>query len=113
MEHIKMYESFSDMSGSDLKTAMESAIRNPSDSKPILVSSSPGVGAIAMIREIANDLGYTFHEIKLTVKRNTGLCFTKDKEEYCKSFADCDVEDLNLCIQECIRLGDDLGIQLR
>ena len=66
-----------------------------------------------MIREIANDLGYTFHEIKLTVKRNTGLCFTKDKEEYCKSFADCDVEDLNLCIQECIRLGDDLGIQLR
>lgn len=53
-----MYESFSDMSGSDLKTAMESAIRNPSDSKPILVSSSPGVGAIAMISEIANNIDF-------------------------------------------------------
>jgi hypothetical protein len=66
-----------------------------------------------MIREIANDLGYTFEEIKLMVKRNVGLCFMKDKQEYCKSFADCDKDDLNLCIQECVRLGDDLGIQLR
>jgi len=66
-----------------------------------------------MIREIANDLGYTFEEVKLMVKRNVGLCFMKDKQEYCKSFADCDKDDLNLCIQECVRLGDDLGIQLR
>ena len=33
----------------------------------------------AMIREIANDLGYTFEEVKLMVKRNVGLCFMKDK----------------------------------
>lgn len=66
-----------------------------------------------MIREIANDLGYTFEEVKLMVKRNVGLCFMKDKQEYCKSFADCNKDDLNLCIQECVRLGDDLGIQLR
>ena len=66
-----------------------------------------------MIREIANDLGYTYKEVKLMVKRNVGLCFMRDKQEYCKSFADCDKDDLNLCIQECVRLGDDLGIQLR
>ncbi len=67
----------------------------------------------AMIREIANDLGYTFQEIKLMVKRETGLCFMKNKTEYCKSFADCDKNELNLCIQECVRLGDFNGIQLR
>ena len=67
----------------------------------------------AMIRELANDIGYTFEEVKLMVKRNTGLCFNKDNQEYCKSFADCDKTELNLVIQECIRLGDFNGTQLR
>ncbi len=67
----------------------------------------------AMIRELASDIGYTFMEMKLLVKRQTGLCFMKDKTEYCKSFADCDKEELNLCIQECMRIGDEQGIQLR
>ena len=38
----------------------------------------------AMIRELANDLGYTFEEVKLMVKRHTGLCFNQDGQEYCK-----------------------------
>ena len=67
----------------------------------------------AMIREIANDLGYTFQEVKLMVKRETGLCFMKNRTEYCKSFADCDKSELNLAIQECVRLGDFNGMQLR
>ena len=67
----------------------------------------------AMIRQIANDLGYTFNEIKLMVKRETGLCFMRNNSEYCKSFADCDKAELNLAIQECLRLGDFNGIQLR
>jgi hypothetical protein len=67
----------------------------------------------AMIRELASDLGYTFEEVKLMVKRHTGLCFNQDNQEYCKSFADCDKTELNLVIQECIRLGDFNGIQLR
>jgi len=67
----------------------------------------------AMIRQIANDLGYTFQEIKLMVKRETGLCFMRNNSEYCKSFADCDKSELNLAIQECLRLGDFNGIQLR
>lgn len=84
----------------------------------ISVSTNKGTNAQlarlhAMIREIANDLGYTFEEVKLIIKRHTGLCFMKEKVQYCKSFADCDKDELNLCIQECIRLGDEHGIQLR
>ena len=67
----------------------------------------------AMIREIANDIGYTFIEMKMIIKRHTGLCFIRDNKEYCKSFADCDSDELNLAIQECVRLGDEQGIQLR
>lgn len=67
----------------------------------------------AMIRQIANDLGYTFNEVKLMVKREVGLCFMRNNTEYCKSFADCDKDELNLAIQECIRIGDFNGIQLR
>ena len=67
----------------------------------------------AMIREIAQEIGYTFEEAKLVVKRKAGLCFTKNKEEYCKSFGDCDKDELNLAIQACIEIGDFSGMQLR
>ncbi len=67
----------------------------------------------AMIREIANDIGYTFEETKLQVKRKAGLCFTRNNSEYCKSFAECDYQDLNLAIQAAIEIGDFNGIQLR
>lgn len=67
----------------------------------------------AMIRELANDIGYTFEEIKLQVKRKAGLCFTKNNVEYCKSFAECDHADLNLAIQAAIEIGDIAGVQLR
>ena len=67
----------------------------------------------AMIREIAQEIGYTFEEAKIQVKRSSGLCFVKDKQEYCKSFADCDKDELNLDIQSCIEIGDFNGMQLR
>jgi hypothetical protein len=67
----------------------------------------------AMIREIAQEIGYTFEEAKLAVKRKAGLCFTKNKEEYCKSFGQCDKDELNLAIQACIEIGDFSGMQLR
>jgi len=76
--------------------------------------SNPQLARIhAMIRQLANDIGYTFEEIKLQVKRKAGLCFTRNKTEYCKSFADCDKDDLNLAIQACIEIGDFSGVQLR
>ena len=67
----------------------------------------------AMIRELANDIGHTFQELKLEAKRKTGLCFVKDKQEYCKSFKDCSKQELNLVIQTLIEIGDFTGMNLR
>jgi len=67
----------------------------------------------AMCRELANELGYTFDEIKLMAKRKAGLCFTRNNTEYCKSFADCDKSELNLVIQACIEMGDFNELNLR
>ena len=67
----------------------------------------------AMIRELANDIGHTFQELKLEAKRKTGLCFVKDKQEYCKSFKDCSKQELNLVIQALIDMGDFTGMNLR
>ena len=66
-----------------------------------------------MIREIAQEIGYTFEECKLIVKRKSGLCFVKNNMEYCKSFADCDKNELNLAIQACIEIGDFSNMNLR
>tara|TARA_R100001463_G_scaffold26759_2_gene62436 strand:- start:1300 stop:1683 length:384 start_codon:yes stop_codon:yes gene_type:complete len=82
------------------------------------VSSDDGTSAQiakvhAMIREIANNIGYTFSEMKLQVKRKAGLCFNKNGSEYCKSFGDCSKQELNLVIQELIEIGDFSGINLR
>jgi hypothetical protein len=67
----------------------------------------------AMIRELANDIGYSFGEMKLQVKRKAGLCINKGGSEYCKSFAKCSKQELNLVIQELIEIGDFSGINLR
>ena len=76
--------------------------------------STPQLARIhATIRKIANELGYTFEEVKLLVKRKAGLCFVKDGTENCKSFGKCDKEELNLVIQACIEIGDFNGMQLR
>tara|TARA_R110002020_G_scaffold113396_2_gene260828 strand:+ start:280 stop:663 length:384 start_codon:yes stop_codon:yes gene_type:complete len=67
----------------------------------------------AMIRELANEIGNTFQEIKLETKRKTGLCFVRDKQEYCKSFKDCSKQELNLVIQSLIEMGDFVNMNLR
>jgi hypothetical protein len=67
----------------------------------------------AMIRQLANDLGYTFSEMKLQAKRKTGLCWVSNGQEYCKSFKDCSKSELNLVIQALIEMGDFAGSNLR
>ena len=67
----------------------------------------------AMIRELANEVGHTFQEMKLEAKRKAGLCFVRDKQEYCKSFKDCSKQELNLVIQALIEIGDFTGMNLR
>jgi len=66
-----------------------------------------------MIRELASTLGYTFEEVKLLSKRKSGLCIVKEGTEYCKSFADCDKEELNLVIQALVEIGDFTNTNLR
>ena len=66
-----------------------------------------------MIRELASTLGYTFEEVKLLVKRKSGLCVVKNGDEYCKSFANCDKDELNLVIQEMTVIGDFTNTNLR
>lgn len=69
------------------------------------------------IRVLANDLGYTFDEMKLVIKDRAGLFLSvnvNDKEyQDWKSFGMCSKEELNLAIQACIALGDNLNINLR
>jgi hypothetical protein len=67
----------------------------------------------AMIKELANEIGYTFDEAKLVVKRKSGLCINANGKEYCKSFAKCSKEELNLVIQTLIDMGDFSGLNLR
>jgi hypothetical protein len=70
----------------------------------------------ANIRELANETGHTFEEIKLIVKEKSGLCINKKIEgeeiTLCKSFGDCSREELNLAIQASIEIGENLGINL-
>lgn len=76
--------------------------------------SNPQLARIhAMIREIAQEIGYTFVEAKMEVKRLAGLCFVRDKQEYCKSFGDCDKDELNLAIQACVAIGEFNNMNLR
>jgi hypothetical protein len=59
----------------------------------------------ACIRELAKESGYTFDEMKMIIKRQSGLCYDGGDAEYCKSFADCSKDELALAIESCIQLG--------
>lgn len=58
------------------------------------------------IRKIAIELGYTFQEMKETIKREAGLCWIKNNKEYCKSLADCSKEELGLVIETINSIGE-------
>jgi hypothetical protein len=55
----------------------------------------------ASIRKLAVEMGYTFEELKYSIKQKAGLCWKSDgkKKEYCKSFADCSKDELTLVIE--------------
>ncbi|HPQ79806.1 MAG TPA: hypothetical protein PLG47_05100 [Candidatus Dojkabacteria bacterium] len=69
------------------------------------------------IRVLASTTGNTFEEMKKEIKERSGLniIITKPGEtiEHELSFGDCSRDDLNVAIQACIELGDELGINLR
>ena len=66
-----------------------------------------------MLRELAAEIGYSLEEMKLIVKRKSGLCFNRDGQEYCKSFGECDKQEMSTVIQTIIDCGDEVGSNLR
>ena len=69
----------------------------------------------ACIRKLAQEIGFTFEEMKKEIKRRSGLT-TGDlstSEGYVKSFGDCSVEELGLVIQTIIEAGDFVNINFR
>ena len=69
------------------------------------------------IRELAKELGNTFEDTELDIKKASGLCIIKemDGEKFMivRSFGDCSVDDLSLAIQTTIQRGDFVGINFR
>ena len=105
-----------------LKTRLDKFIANlPEDCNiELFIGASTGKGSLpqkaklhASIRELAHELGYTFEEMKLNIKRQAGLCIITGGVEYCKSFGECDSTELSLAIQACIDIADFNSIQLR
>ena len=69
------------------------------------------------IRVLCEHTGDTFNEMKKEIKNRSGLNIViikpGDTKEYELSFGDCSRNDLNIAIQACIELGDELGLNLR
>jgi hypothetical protein len=66
----------------------------------------------ASIRTIALELGYSFEDMKLIIKMQSGLFFEAEDEAICKSFADCTSEEISLAIQACNEVAEKHGIIL-
>jgi acetate kinase len=68
------------------------------------------------IRELANEGGYTFEEMKSLIKQRSGLCIVitenDEAKEIYKSFAECTKDELSMAIQACIEIGEIYNINL-
>ena len=71
----------------------------------------------ACLAELSRSTGHTVEELKLEVKKATGLCFitniNNERVLYCKTLADCSKEELSSVIEEIVRLGDEVGVNFR
>lgn len=66
-----------------------------------------------IIKQLAMHIGETVENMKLLVKDKAGLCIAREvsgKEYFlAKSFGECSKEELNLAIQACIELGEEIN----
>lgn len=69
------------------------------------------------IREIAKETGDNYEDMKLLIKKKSGLCVKKDVDGetvmICKSFANASRTDLALVIETIIEIGDMVGVNCR
>jgi hypothetical protein len=65
------------------------------------------------IRKLATEMGYTFEEMKLEIKRRAGLSYgdLNTSEGYVKSFADCSQEEITLVFQALNEAGSMVNLQ--
>lgn len=65
----------------------------------------------ASIRKLANEMGYTFSEMKYEIKCKAGLCWENSVgEEECKSFGKCSKEELSSVIETLNEVGSLVNI---
>jgi hypothetical protein len=69
----------------------------------------------ACIKELANEIGYTFEEMKKEIKRRAGLAIgdLSTSDGYVKSFADCSIQELGGVIETIIEVGENVNINIR
>jgi hypothetical protein len=69
------------------------------------------------IREIAKETGDNYEDMKLLIKKKSGLCVKKDVDGetvmICKSFANASKTDLAMVIETIIEIGDMVGVNCR
>ena len=69
------------------------------------------------IREIAKETGDNYEDMKLLIKKKSGLCVKKNVDGetvmICKSFANASKTDLALVIETIIEIGDMVGVNMR
>lgn len=66
----------------------------------------------ACIKKLASEIGYTFEEMKLEIKKRSGLAYgdLNSPDGYVKSFADCSKEELSSVIETIKEAGDLVNI---
>jgi hypothetical protein len=69
------------------------------------------------IREIAKETGDNYEDMKLLIKKKSGLCIKKEVDGevvmICKSLANASKTDLAMVIETIIEIGDMTGINCR
>jgi hypothetical protein len=69
------------------------------------------------IREIAKETGDNYEDMKLLIKKKSGLCIKKEVDGevvmVCKSFANASKSDLAMVIETIVQIGDLVGINMR
>ena len=65
------------------------------------------------IRKLATEMGYTFEEMKLEIKRRAGLVYgdLNTSSGYAKSFADCSNDEITLVFQALNEAGEMVNLQ--
>jgi|688.fasta_scaffold691251_3 hypothetical protein len=69
------------------------------------------------IREIAKETGDNYEDMKLLIKKKSGLCIKKEVDGevvmVCKSFANASKTDLAMVIETIVEIGDLVGVNCR